>query len=367
MTSIIQIVPKLPPKTNGLGDYALNLARQLRQDFRIQTHFVVGDPNWVGPTQIEAFFVSQVTVHSADNLLTVLSSNSSPVLLHYVNYGYAKRGCPTWLVAGLERWKKNNPNSLVLTMFHELYACGPPWASSFWLSPLQKNLAARLAQLSDRCITNRRAYAEMLYKMSGAKQTPIPVLPVFSNIGEPKQVQPLVVRSRWLVVFGNDVSRTKVYRESLAELNRACQLLRIEEILDIGPSTGITLSPVNNVPIVEMGKLPASEISSIMSDSLAGFLNYDTQYLARSGIFAAYCAHGLLPINSRPSASPTDGIESGKHYLTSNDSTKDWHNWVELQAIATNAYTWYRTHNLPMQADIFAAYFQANIANEPEG
>ncbi|MFZ4728709.1 MAG: glycosyltransferase family 1 protein, partial [Pseudanabaena sp.] len=71
---------------------------------------------------------------------------TSPVLLHYVGYGYAKRGCPVWLVDGIQRWKNLYPDRLLVTMFHELHASGtPPWTSSFWLSPLQKNLVTRLA------------------------------------------------------------------------------------------------------------------------------------------------------------------------------------------------------------------------------
>jgi hypothetical protein len=36
---IIQVVPMLPPAIDGLGDYALNLARQLRREFNQETHF----------------------------------------------------------------------------------------------------------------------------------------------------------------------------------------------------------------------------------------------------------------------------------------------------------------------------------------
>ena len=39
-------VPRLPPAIDGVGDYALNLARQLRKDFNIQTHFIVGNSTW---------------------------------------------------------------------------------------------------------------------------------------------------------------------------------------------------------------------------------------------------------------------------------------------------------------------------------
>ncbi len=43
LATVIAIVPRLPPAIDGVGDYALNLARQLRKDFNIHTHFIVGN------------------------------------------------------------------------------------------------------------------------------------------------------------------------------------------------------------------------------------------------------------------------------------------------------------------------------------
>ena len=165
---IIQIVPKLPPAIDGLGDYALNIARQLYKDFGVRTHFVVGDPAWVGAEEIEGCPVSKVKTRSASNLLALLLNVNAPprvVLLHYVGYGYAKRGCPFWLVKGLENWKRNTNNAQLVTMFHELYAFGPPWTSSFWLSVFQRNLVERLVQLSDHCVTSNDGYAAKLHSM----------------------------------------------------------------------------------------------------------------------------------------------------------------------------------------------------------
>jgi hypothetical protein len=39
---IHQIIPRLPPAIDGVGDYALSLARQLRHDYDIDTHFIIG-------------------------------------------------------------------------------------------------------------------------------------------------------------------------------------------------------------------------------------------------------------------------------------------------------------------------------------
>ncbi|MHC5830485.1 MAG: glycosyltransferase family 1 protein, partial [Nostoc sp.] len=62
LTHITSIVPRLPPAIDGVGDYALNLARQLRKDFNIQTHFIVGNPTWTGAAEIEGFPVSQISM-----------------------------------------------------------------------------------------------------------------------------------------------------------------------------------------------------------------------------------------------------------------------------------------------------------------
>ena len=362
---VLQVVPQLPPSISGVEDYALNLARQLWKDYEIETCFIVGDPHWQRVTEIENFSV-QLVERSAEALFLLLSNNSNqfsdpiPVLLHYVSYGYANRGCPVWLVEGLERWKANTVNSRLVTMFHEVYASGAPWTSAFWLSGQQKNLAARLAQSSDRCLTSKQLYAEILSELSQGKQTEILIIPVFSSIGEPAQVPPLAERLQRLVVFGGRGRRLRVYRESWKELSHACQRLGIEKILDIGPSTGLTLSSVNTVPVVEMGQMSAPEISGIMSNSLAGFFNYHPEYLAKSSIFAAYCAHGLLPVSPRSHALPVDGIKAGKHYWIADDRTTGLKDLVEVQAIADNAYTWYQTHNLSVQANNFASHISGS-------
>jgi hypothetical protein len=355
---VTSIVSRLPPAIDGVGDYALNLALKLRKDFDLETHFVVGDPTWNGATNIEGFSISQVSECSAKSLLSILANDrfsATTVLLHYVNYGYAKRGCPVWLVDGLQRWQARGINRSLVTMFHETYASGPPWTSTFWLSPLQRNLAARLVQISDRYLTSRGGYAKVLSELSLGKQVEIPTLPVFSNIGEPHQVSSLAERKRQLVVFGSPYNRRRVYQESFAELERTCQLLEIEKVWDIGSSTNLTLPTVNSAPIVELGKRSASEISQILLDSLVGFFDYNPEYLAKSTIFAAYCAHGMLPVSDRSSPLPVDGIESGKHYWVPDQQRIGLKAMEEFQEIANNAYAWYHNHNLDVQSKTFAA------------
>jgi hypothetical protein len=355
LTNVYSIVPRLPPAIDGVGDYALNLARQLRKDFNIQTHFIVGNPTWSGAAEIEGFPISHICDRNANMLVEVLSCDRScPILLHYVGYGYAKRGCPVWLVDGLQHWKSLFPNRLLVTMFHELYASGAPWTSSFWLSPLQKNLAARLAKLSDRCITSKQLYADMITQLSQGKHQLVPALPVFSNIGEPeKPPLDLSQRQQQLVVFGGIANRAKVYRDCQAILEYVCSSLNIQKILDIGIPTGITPTFIGKVPVLELREQPANKVSDILAVSMAGFCDYNPDYLAKSTIFAAYCAHGLLPINAKGSASIIDGIESGKHYWVPNLQKNDLIDEPAIQAIVSKAHLWYQSHDLSSHINLF--------------
>lgn len=364
VTKITTLVPRLPPAVDGLGDYGLNLARQLRRDFGLITDFVVGDPNWVGTAPLEGFIVKQVVVQSVTALLDLLpseSNSSAIVLLHYVGYGYAKRGCPFWLVEGLERWRKavSNNNRYLVTMFHEIYAFGPLWTSQFWTSPLQKKLAARLACLSDRCVTSKQEYAEIISQLSQEKHTKIPALPVFSNVGEPEHVPPLVDRPRRLVVFGGRGPRSRVYQRSPLALEQTCRELAIKEIIDVGPELDFEIKPVVGIPVVALGVNTAHEISCLLSNSVVGFFDYATEYLAKSTIFAAYCAHRVIPVGVFYEGQNVDGLEAGKHYWQA-DRHQGSMNLLEGQMVADNAYAWYQTHRLSVQGQAFTTCLMAD-------
>ena len=76
---IVQIVPRRPPPPEGVGSYAEALAAALYEAHGIESRFVV----------------------RTEGLEEAL--DGSPVLLHYVSYGYHPRGCPKELVAKVTR------------------------------------------------------------------------------------------------------------------------------------------------------------------------------------------------------------------------------------------------------------------------
>lgn len=352
---ICQIVPRLPPDVDGVGDYALNLAHQLRLDFGINTHFIVCDPAWVGSNKLEGFQVSQINYRSTKSLVTQLANiePNSPILLHYVGYGYAKRGCPNWLINGLKIWNYQCQQVGLITMFHETFAFGPIWTSAFWFSATQRFLVKRLVRLSDRIFTSKRSYAELLQSYAPRRLMNIPTLPVFSTVGEPQNPSSLSKRTRRLVIFGGHSNRAKVYKDSLEELRQICQYLNIQQIFDIGPLLDSLPANIDTVSITTVGCLPSEEISSILSDSVAGFFSYHPAFLGKSTIFAAYCAHRVVPISATMTTLPEEGLQPGKHYALPDQYNTEKRDTVLMQSIADHAYAWYKAHNLSAQAKAY--------------
>jgi hypothetical protein len=135
--------------------------------------------------------------------------------------------------------------------------------------------------------------------------------------------------------------------------------LEIEEIVDIGPSLGFEIQPVNGTPVTCLGVKTAQEISSLLSSSVVGFFDYPAEFLAKSTIFAAYCAHRLIPVGVFYEGLNVDALEPGIHYWLG-DRHQDAMSLLGGQVIADNAYAWYQTHHLSVQARTFATCLLAD-------
>jgi hypothetical protein len=173
-------------------------------------------------------------------------------------------------------------------------------------------------------------------------------------VGEPNKILPLVERSQRMIVFGGRANRLRAYQESLPQFISACEQLGIKEIWDIGSATGLNLADVHGIPILEQGRLSGLEISQILSTSIAGFFDYNPIVLGKSTIFAAYCAHGMIPVAAYGIDRIIDGIEVGKHYWLPDRRGENKVSSQQLQEIADNAYFWYGNHNLATQSKVFA-------------
>ena len=365
--SVIQVVPRLGTYADGVADYARTLATALRAADRINSSFLCGDPLEGPDLHSGVDRVAVIEDRSATKLLLALESPGEKrgelahtnVVLHYVNYGYSPRGCPFWLVDGLEEWKWRNRQARLITIFHEVYASGPVWRSSFWLSPVQRRLAARLARLSDFAITSSEVYRRILVGWAPANVDRTWVRPVFSTIGEPAEFVAWGRREPCMAVLGRAGTEARAYgpyRQSLATTARA---LGIESVIDIGPRLKAVPAELDGIRVRTTGQLPREEVSRLLSGCRAGFLDYPSDVLGKSTVFAAYCAHGVIPAITHVRGAELDGLRDGEHFLLA----KSRQAGVPISAgtlarIANTVREWYGGHSIAVHASALAAIVQ---------
>jgi hypothetical protein len=341
---VLQIVPAR--SIDGVGGYAGRLgeafaARGVAVDLLAARH---------GGERSE--FLPACTAEALDAAFErwwAVGNGPASVLLHYAGYGYQKRGCPVWLASGIARWLARGGGRRVSTFFHEIKASGPPWRSSFWLSPLQRRLAAALARASHGIATSLPIYRDVLHRWVPLKH--IAVLPVFSTVGEPAEVPPLASRPRRIAVFGGAGLRRRAFREHTADLAAACQAVGAEEVLDIGPPIEDSPAEVAGRPVRRLGALAACDVEDQLLRSKAGFLVYPPAFLPKSTIFAAYCANGVVPVCAVSDRNGSALQPLAEHYLSPRPSHTVGE--AELQAVANRARAWYLEHSLERQMESF--------------
>lgn len=322
---LIHIAPELPPTVGGVADYTAILSRRLveESDGTVEPMLV-----HAGKQSAEAIEVDFPTVDlsgecSASALADTVeqlvdgAKGAAVVLLEYSGYGYAKRGAPLWLARGLRQVCGTNGVPL-LTMFHEIRASNwKPWTSTFWLSPVQTWVARRLAQTSAGLMTTHPTGAETLGRFVD-EGTPVEVGPVFSNVGEPNERPAFDDRSPRAVLFGGERTKTAVYDTHREATRAALERWRIDTVLDVGPSDAATPDALS-VRVDVRGLQSADAISDLLLDVRVGFLHYPAAYATKSGILAAYMAHGVVPVLIAPE--PLGGrLEAGTHFVTGADS-----------------------------------------------
>src|SRR2546430_5537683 len=353
---VLQIVPHLPGTFDGVGDYALNLARALSADHGIDTTFLVA-----GKTSATARDGYAVISGLSAARCPVLARDHEHVILHYVNYGYQARGVP-FLLRTFVKQLRSQLRGRWVTTFHELYASGPPWKSAFWLRPFQVRIARDMIDVSASCVVSNTPIETAIHAHDPRKK--IHFVPVMSNFGEPKLTDFRAASpGRWAICGG-----TALVARSLGLFERLSSDIP-EELaprhLDVvGGREDVSIVAVldrlkRNRPDLPVHHYPEVGIdlaSEVLRQSSFGFIDYfgaGTVWpgmLLKSTAFAALCAHGVIPVLSHreePIAVGGDALP-GAYYLTPGAANVP--QLADVPEIRRQVYDWYHAHAASRQA-----------------
>jgi hypothetical protein len=279
--------------------------------------------------------------------------NHEHVILHYVNYGYQKRGVPFGLLSHLRNLRKNSRGRFV-TVFHELYASSSLWRSAFWLQPFQRYIARSIARISDVCLVSSETMLNQLRALW--PNVCAEVHPVFSNFGEPSLLSDQFSNRdphRWVICGGTALIERSLH-SFRAILNRIPEFFSPRELFVLGgsdnPATRSLLADLVSVCVDYRPKIDAGEASQVLSTCSFGWLDYflrpdvPSDVILKSSAFGAMCAHGVIavfPHRGSPIAIDGDALP-GPYFMDAR--------FIELpsandrEKIASQIYHWYQRH-----------------------
>lgn len=361
---VVQIVPRLQPGSDGLGDYACLLALQLARHDVVASFIAAGvnrrqDQPWE-PGDIRRSSIYIENIDSGSLAMALSTSGAGAVILHFSGYGYDANGAPFWLADGLEKFREKS-GAAVIAMFHETWTKPFPWKKNFFDSFSQYRLARRLLRISDRCVTNTQVHVRQLSRLQPLK--PVEFLPVLSNVGE---LDSIGTKDEGLaVIFGRARVKELIYRDLVAG-EKTLRELGISRVVDIGERVAVIPSVLREL-VTQAGPLDAGSVSAHLRGAKYGLFRYPVRYVGKSGLFAAYAAHGICPVNfwRRSIADDenwfarmpdsADGIERGRSYLAWPDVRKNPSGSSQAAAaVGARALQWYKTHDLVVTGRIFA-------------
>lgn len=347
---LIQVVPRLTPARCGVSDQAVLLARELKTAFGIDAAFVVLNSDERCDLPYPMIHCQPGSLLNA--CLSLGQSQPGAVLVHVSGYGYAADGAPTRLAEALAKLKTSG-QFRIAAYFHELFATGMPWKSAFWYSRRQRKAVHRIAEECNLLVTNLGRHAKWLGGQPIRRSdTPVQLLPVFSIGGETQDPIPIAQREPAMAVFGLFASRQRAYRE-LSFLGGMLMRLGIKEIVDIGPESRVP-HELNGVPVRRMGVLAPRDLGSQLSKTRFGFLSYPSLAIAKSSIFAAYCAQGTIPVIAKHFHGEVDGLRDGVHLLS--PQTVKAAQAPGLEHCSLAAWQWYQGHRLHVHAATYARW-----------
>jgi hypothetical protein len=127
--------------------------------------------------------------------------------------------------------------------------------------------------------------------------------------------------------------------------------LHISEVIDIGARAVKPPDHLGRVPIKPLGQLSPERVSEQLQSCRFGLLNYDIARLEKSGVFAAYAVHGVIPVCLGSEADPPPGLEEGMHFLR-------WplRKSYDVCSMQNKLVEWYNGHCIARHAELVSSW-----------
>lgn len=260
-------------------------------------------------------------------------------LLEFTPLAYSPIGLSTPLLLQVLLWRLQGCR--VVTYFHELPFANGPGCKRWLAVQLQRTYCMLLAGLSSHAVVNQPSGLALLKLACSSRR--ISFLPVCSNVGESEQAPTPEQRPLQVVVFGSPGKRRHAHDLVAAQGGYRRLFGPSVRVVDIGEPLPLTHPLASEVEV--LGPLPVAAIEAHLLNSRFGFFYAEPDQFSKSGVFAAYCAHGVVPILAHEVTAEPD------FYLTPQELKTQSPRVINPLPVWQNCRRWYSRSSASASAD----------------
>lgn len=267
-----------------------------------------------------------------------------PLLLQFTPYAYSHLGLPLPLLLSLLRWRLRARGRFcpLVVFFHEVpFLNRADWKGrSGWkvrlVMPLQRLCCLLLAAFSSEVLVNQPSALAWLGLLRPFR--PPLLLPCWSNVGEAADAPPPLQRPLQVAVFGSPGKRRHAHA-LVARLGGYRRLFGPEvRVVDIGALGELPAALGGEVSV--LGELSDEAVRETLLQSRFGWFYAEPDQVPKSGVFAAYCALGVVPILAFPCSTP------GPSFLAPCEFTGRSPSADRLRKVWLSGRAWFQQHSL---------------------
>jgi glycosyltransferase involved in cell wall biosynthesis len=291
------LFPALPPALDGIGDYTAYLAKALVPHGYVRILTAQRGAAPIAEVELlEAFQTTPLGFRS----LKELTGATDWLILQYNPFSYGRYGFNPVLPEALSALKSAQPSLRIAVMVHEPFVPLSTWRFAIMTS-WQRWQLWRLGHVTDLVFCAIEPWTRTLrpYVASGV---PLVALPVGSNIPDAgferqdARDRLSIEEGEFVVgVFGSARRLLGFIKTAVDRLTAEVHPLRV---LYAGPDGAKLRAVLTDKPLLDLGPLPAEEVSRALRAMDVHLAPYPRGVSARRGAFIAGLQHGVPTIST---------------------------------------------------------------------
>jgi glycosyltransferase involved in cell wall biosynthesis len=303
------LVPALPPRLDGIGDYSATVASGLAEQFEVS---IIVRNQMPPPLPISGVqSIMQFGNRSPKDLLEICDQvqklGADGLLVQYNPFSYGRRGLNPWLPVALKRIASNGTR--IGVMAHETYVVS---GSPLWrlIGRLQRLQLAAIAKTARITYTSCERYRE--HVLAVASKSTVRVMPIGSNIprvpaNRKVQKERLGIPADTTVLGLFGTTGSGVQPEFIAEvLRRSATSVRSALLLYVGSQGDALRAVIPPAQFLDLGRLDPTDVSLALTAMDIYLATFDDGISTRRGTVMAALQHGIALVGT--SGKNTDAL-----------------------------------------------------------